>query len=130
MSHWQWDYALTPTPDHWIFNFILKKDLQGPSLGKRFALRETINYPTLPLIEIYRVYEDKYARFHYFSFSRKAVIDRLLDQGPALQIKYVKIKFNSKHPRCKIQEIGCGPHNTNKLIYCLPSTCIIKRAQA
>lgn len=130
MNNWQWDYALTPTPDHWIFEFILEKVTGGKLLGEHFKFRETLHYPRIPIIEIFRVYEDKFARFHYFSFSSKAVVDQFLDQRLTFQIKSVKTKQNNKFPRCKIQEIGCGTHTVNKIIYCLPSTHINKRSPA
>lgn len=133
MSILQWDYALTPTADHWIFEFILSRKISeqfDKLLGEHFEFRQTLNYPALPIIQIYRAYEDKYARFHYFTFSSKEVIDRFIDQRALHQILYVRQSQNKAYPRCKAQLIACGPRNANKLIYCLPSIHINKRSPA
>lgn len=114
-----WEFALNPSPTHWIFDYILSKRFcDGRILGEAFEFQITNNYPILDHINIYRVYEDKYARLHYFSFSNKEVI--AIFQASVEHFKGVTVKENPKYPRCRVKTITLGRSLGEKFIYCLP----------
>lgn len=124
-----WEFALNATPSHWIFDYVLsEKFCDGRILGEAFEFREITNYPPLNHISIYRVYEDKYARLHYFTFSKQENIARF--QATVEHFKTIKVTENPKYPRCRVKTISCGRNLSDKFVYCLPIIQIKTRSPA
>ncbi len=124
-----WEPDLHARTNHWIFDFILSKDCFGTPLIERYSLTETHNYPQLPIINIYRVYRDKYNRHHYFSFSTFETIQEFCQYARIYHTQISRLQLNSQFSRCKVRKLSYGIHTPDILIYCLPIKLSSKRSQ-
>lgn len=125
-----WNRDLNPRPNHWIFDFVLH---QKPQYSKRlyfeeYHLVQVIEYPPLPIINIYRVYIDKYERHHYFTFSNFETIQAFCRSARTYSIHNSKILRNTSFSRCEVRQLVYGDRLADKLIYCLPQHFTPKRS--
>src|SRR3989442_1279901 len=80
-----WKNSLVYCSNHWITDFVINQRnfssiSEIPWSNKsRLNLVEVNNYPSLDLINIFKVFKDKRDRLHYFSLSQPETIELFLD---------------------------------------------------
>ena len=125
-----WAYSLEYSPTHSFTNYVLNAKVN--CLGfvydySRLLLQPTNEYQQLDLVEVYKVYKDKFDRLHYFILSGEQTIIELTEQ---LNLGESNIKF--------VTDINITYHRVVQLtfnhtyVYCLPqvNTVIRRRLHA
>lgn len=80
-----WKNVLGYHSNHWITDFVVNLRKYSSISEKLISnkstldLVETQRYPTLELVNIYKVFKDKRNRLHYFTLSQPETIDLFLE---------------------------------------------------
>lgn len=123
-----WQYALNPKTNHWITEFVC--NLKKPLYVSKLNLVEVNRYPSLDLVNIYKVYKDKRDRFHYFSLSQPETIELFLETKNLWKVK--KFLECADRPSYRVRKIylktdfDIGNH---EYLYCLPQVNLDKNSR-